>query len=374
MPVLPETSPMPGEVLHILVVEDHVDALVMLERILEESNAGYETTPATNVPDARRCLLEREYAAVLIDVGLPGQSGMELLEYVHAHHVDTAAIIVTGTEDRRLIDAAFAIGAFGYVVKPYRVGEILISLSNALHRRELEKSNRSHIRELEEKVVDRTTALRHTLAPLSGSLLPPIAAEEVIERLAATLTVRDEETGAHIHRVSAFSALLAERAGLWASDRRELPLAAALHDVGKIGVPDAILQKPGPLTAEERAVMERHTVMGHKLLVDSASAVLSLGAVIALTHHEKWDGTGYPGGLVADAIPVEGRVVAVADVFDALTNDRVYRPAFSVDEAVGMMLQGRAKHFDPGLLDVFLESMDVVLELRDRHKDPAFPR
>jgi putative two-component system response regulator len=361
---------MAGEPLHILVVEDHVDARIMLERILEESDVRYEATPAASVPDARQRLLEREYAAILIDVGLPGQSGMELLEYVHDHHVDTAAIIVTGTEDRKLIDAAFAIGAFGYVVKPYRVGEILISLSNALHRMELEKHNRSHIRELEEKVVDRTTALRHTLAPLSAGRLPPIAAEEVIERLAATLTVRDEETGAHIHRVSAFSALLAERAGLVPLLRRQLPLAAALHDVGKIGVPDAILQKPGPLTPEERAVMERHTLMGHKLLEDSDSAVLVLGAVIALTHHEKWDGTGYPEGLVEEAIPVAGRVVAVADVFDALTNDRVYRPAFPVDEAVAMMVRGRAKHFDPHLLDLFLESMDVVMELRERHKDP----
>jgi putative two-component system response regulator len=365
---------MAGEVFHILVVEDHDDARTMLERILEESDAGYKATPAASVPEARQRLLEREYAAILIDVGLPGQSGMELLEYVRAHHIDTAAIIVTGAEDRKLIDAAFAIGAFGYVVKPYRVGEILISLSNALHRRELEMHNRSHIRELEEKVVDRTTALRRTLAPLAGGLLPPIAAEEVIERLSAALTVRDEETGAHIHRVSAFSALLADRAGLAASEHRELRLAAALHDVGKIGVPDAILQKPGPLTPDERAVMERHTVMGHKLLEDSASAVLSLGATIALTHHERWDGTGYPAGLVQEAIPIEGRIVAVVDVFDALTNDRVYRPAFSIDEAVAMMVRGREKHFDPDLLDAFLGSMDVVVDLRRLHRDPVLSR
>jgi putative two-component system response regulator len=373
MPALPRTSPTNGEVFHILVVEDDVDARVMLQRILEESDAGYEATGAASVPQARQRLLEREYAAILIDVGLPGQSGMELLEYVRAHHVDTAAIIVTGAEDRKLIDAAFAIGAFGYVVKPYRVGEILISLSNALHRREIEMHNRSHIRELEEKVVDRTTALRRTLAPLTGGL-PPIAAEEVIERLSAALTVRDEETGAHIQRVSAFSALLADRAGLVAPDQRQLRLASALHDVGKMGVPDAILQKPGPLTPEERAVMERHTVMGHKLLQDSASEVLSLGATIARSHHERWDGTGYPAGLAGEAIPIEGRVVAVADVFDALTNDRVYRPAFSIDEAVAMMVRGRAKHFDPDLLDAFLESIDVVVDLRERHKDPALSR
>jgi putative two-component system response regulator len=359
-----------GDHSHILIVEDDAQGRLLLETILE-TEGGYETTAAASVPEARQHLLNREYAAVLIDVCLPGQSGIELLEYVHAHHIDTAAIMVTGADDRQLIDEAFAAGAFGYVVKPYRVGELLISLSNALHRRELEMHNRAHIRELEEKVVDRTTALRHTLAPLGGHLLPPIAVEEVIERLSAALTVRHEESGAHIRRVSEYSALLAERAGLAAAQHATLRLASALHDVGKIGVPDAILQKPAPLTPDERAVMERHTLMGHKLLEDSDSAVLSLGAVIALTHHEKWDGTGYPAGLAEETIPIEGRVVAVADVFDALTNDRVYRPAFSVEQAVATMAGGRGKHFDPNLLDAFLESIDAVLALRDRHREPG---
>ena len=361
---------MGGDPTHILIVEDDPQGRLLLERILE-TESDYEVTAAASVTEARRHLLNREYAAVLIDICLPGQSGIELLEYVHAHHIDTAAIMVTGADDRHLIDEAFAGGAFGYVVKPYRVGELLISLSNALHRRELEMHNRAHIRELEEKVVDRTTALRHTLAPLGGPALPPIAVEEVIERLSAALTVRHEESGAHIRRVSEYSALLADRAGLEASGYATVRLASALHDVGKIGVPDAILQKPGPLTPDERAVMERHTLMGHKLLEDSDSAVLSLGAVIALTHHERWNGTGYPVGLAGEAIPIEGRVVAVADVFDALTNDRVYRPAFSVEEAVATMGAGRAKHFDPNLLDTFLESIDAVLALRERHQEPA---
>jgi putative two-component system response regulator len=363
-------TPVNGDQSHVLIVEDDPQGRLLLERILE-TEGDYEVTAAASVVEARRHLLNREYAAVLIDICLPGQSGIELLEYVHAEHIDTAAIMVTGADDRHLIDEAFASGAFGYVVKPYRVGELLISLSNALHRRELEMHNRSHIRELEEKVVDRTRALRHTLAPLGGPVLPPIAVEEVIERLSAALTVRHEESGAHIRRVSEYSALLADRAGLEASDHERVRLASTLHDVGKIGVPDAILQKPGPLTPDQRAVMERHTLMGHKLLEDSDSAVLTLGAVIALTHHERWDGKGYPAGLVEETIPIEGRVVAVADVFDALTNDRVYRPAFSVEEAVATMAGGRAKHFDPNLLDTFLESIDAVLAVRERHQEPA---
>jgi putative two-component system response regulator len=357
-----------GERSHILIVEDDDEGRLLLVRILDEEGV-YESTAVASVAEARRCLQGQEYAAILIDVCLPGESGIDLLAYVHAHHIDTAAIMVTGANDRELIDEAFASGAFGYVVKPYRVGELLISVLNALHRRELEMHSRAHIVELEEKVVIRTSALRQTLAPLA--LLHPIAVEEVIERLSAALTVRHEESGAHIRRVSEYSALLADRGGLTASDHAKVRLASALHDVGKIGVPDAILQKPGPLTIEQRSVMQRHTLMGHKLLEDSDSAVLTLGAVIALTHHERWDGSGYPVGLAFEAIPVEGRVVAVADVFDALTNDRVYRPAFTIDEAIDVMGRGRGKHFDPDLLDVFLDSMDAVLDLRERHREPA---
>jgi putative two-component system response regulator len=359
-----------GERSHILIVEDDDEGRLLLVRILDEEGV-YESTAVASVAEARRCLQEREYAAILIDVCLPGESGIDLLAYVHAHHIDTAAIMVTGANDRELIDEAFASGAFGYVVKPYRVGELLISVLNALHRRELEMHSRAHMLELEEKVVIRTSALRQTLAPLEGGLLHPVAVEEVIERLSAALTVRHEESGAHIRRVSEYSALLADRAGLTASEHAKVRLASALHDVGKIGVPDAILQKPGPLTVEQRSVMQRHTLMGHKLLEHSDSAVLTLGAVIALTHHERWDGSGYPVGLALETIPIEGRVVAVADVFDALTNDRVYRPAFTIDEAVDVMARGRARHFDPNLLDAFLDSMDAVLDLRERHREPA---
>ncbi|HYR61671.1 MAG TPA: HD domain-containing phosphohydrolase [Actinomycetota bacterium] len=361
---------MKSHVSQVLIVEDDDQGRLLLERILE-TEGGYEATPAASVVEARQFLLNHEYEAILIDVCLPAQSGIALLEYVHARHIDTAAIMVTGHDDRHLIEAAFANGAYGYVVKPFRVGELLISLANALHRRELEIHNRSHVRELEEKVLVRTRALHETLAPLGEEVLPPIAVEEVIERLSAALTVRHEESGAHIRRVSEFSALLADRAGLMTSDHAEFRLASSLHDVGKIGVPDAILQKPGPLTPGERAVMERHTVIGHTLLKGSASAVLSLGATIALTHHERWDGTGYPMGLAAEAIPIVGRVVAIADVFDALTNDRVYRAASSVEEAVATMAHGRAKDFDPALLDAFLGSMDAIVVLAETHKDPA---
>ena len=182
---------------------------------------------------------------------------------------------------------------------------------------------------------------------------------------------RDEDTGAHIERIGRFSVLLAEHIGMDAEFCERLRHAAPLHDVGKVAIPDAILLKPGPLTPEERAIVETHAEEGHRLVRGSSSSILDMAATIALSHQEKWDGSGYPRGLKGEAIPIEGRIVAVADVFDALTSDRVYRKAFSVEEAIQMMREQRGRHFDPVLLDAFMEVLgrtgpDAREELRAR--------
>ncbi len=166
---------------------------------------------------------------------------------------------------------------------------------------------------------------------------------------------RDEDTGAHIERIGRFSTLLAEQTGMDQDFNTCLSHAAPLHDVGKVAIPDAILLKPGSLTVEERAIVETHAEEGYRLLRGSSSSILDMAATIALSHHEKWDGSGYPRGLAGEAIPIEGRIVAIADVFDALTSDRVYRPAFTVERAVEMMREQRGLHFDPVLLDAFLD-------------------
>jgi HD-GYP domain-containing protein (c-di-GMP phosphodiesterase class II) len=182
-----------------------------------------------------------------------------------------------------------------------------------------------------------------------------IAQAETVRRLSMAVEFRDEDTGAHIERIGRFSTLLAERVGLELELCERLSYAAPLHDVGKVAIPDAILLKPGALTAEERAIVETHTEEGHRLLAGSSSSILELAATIALSHHERWDGSGYPRGLAGEEIPIEGRIVAVADVFDALTSDRVYRAAYSVEQAVQMMRGQRGAHFDPELLDAFLD-------------------
>jgi methanogenic corrinoid protein MtbC1 len=206
-----------------------------------------------------------------------------------------------------------------------------------------------HRRTLQSQIDDRSGELRRALTELE------IAQAETVRRLSMAVEFRDEDTGAHIERIGRFSTLLAEQVGL-ESERCELmSYAAPLHDVGKVAIPDAILLKPGSLTPEERAIVETHAEEGYRLLRGSSSSILDMAATIALSHHEKWDGSGYPRGLVGEQIPIEGRIVAITDVFDALTSDRVYRPAFTIERAVEMMREQRARHFDPVLLDTFLE-------------------
>ena len=206
-----------------------------------------------------------------------------------------------------------------------------------------------HRAALQQEIGDRSTELRKALTELE------IAQAETVRRLSMAVEFRDEDTGAHIERIGRFSTLLAEQIGLEEELCARMVHAAPLHDVGKVAIPDAILLKPGRLTPEERAIVETHAEEGHRLLKGSSSAILDMAATIALSHHEKWDGSGYPRGVVGEAIPIEGRIVAIADVFDALTSDRVYRKAFAVEKAVEMMREERGKHFDPVLLDAFME-------------------
>jgi HD-GYP domain-containing protein (c-di-GMP phosphodiesterase class II)/methanogenic corrinoid protein MtbC1 len=202
---------------------------------------------------------------------------------------------------------------------------------------------------LQQEIDGRSGELKRALSELE------IAHAETVRRLSMAVEFRDEDTGAHIERIGRFSRLLGEQIGMDPEFCVRLSHAAPLHDVGKVAIPDAILLKPGPLTPAERAIIETHAEEGHRLVRGSSSAILDLAATIALSHQEKWDGTGYPRGLAGEAIPIEGRIVAVADVFDALTSDRPYRKAFPVEEAVRMMLDQRGRHFDPVLLDAFME-------------------
>jgi putative two-component system response regulator len=359
-----------AETERILIVDDEGAIRTLLVRLLGAH--GYECVAAESPAAARRHLSAQPFALVLSDGNMPGESGFDFAHEVHLDYPDTAVVLVTGVDDRRIAEAALAQGAYGYVLKPFKANELLINVVNALRRRSLEIENRHHRDRLEQTVLERTSTLRDTIARLEASEGEARRLrEETIRRLSWAAEFRNQETGQHIVRMSLYCALLARLAGIDAERTELIRIASPMHDVGKIGIPDRILLKPGVLTDEERQVMEAHAEMGHGILAGSNVELLDLAALMALTHHERIDGTGYPRGLAGDEIPLEGRIAAVADVFDALTSDRVYRPAYQPDEARRLMLEGRGTQFDPWLLDLFFGAFDEGLEIRRATADGA---
>jgi putative two-component system response regulator len=342
----------------------------MLGRLLEQY--GYTCTLAGSAKEARRCLQEKEFALILCDVNMPGESGLDLVRYVLREHHHTAAVMVTGLDNPQLAAAALEIGAYGYILKPFESNEILINVANALRRRRLEIENQAHRERLELTVLERTAALRHAIESLERAEKElRLSREETIQRLAIAAEYRDGATAQHIQRMSHYCSLLAQRCGLDAERCELIRIASPMHDIGKIGVSDAILHKPEALSAEEWRVMQRHPAYGALLLEGSSSPLLKMAREIALTHHERWDGSGYPRGLKGDAIPACGRILAVADVYDALRSQRCYKPAFSHERAVEIILYGDGRsmpeHFDPELLRVFREMHGHFGELHGQY-------
>jgi putative two-component system response regulator len=352
----------------ILIVDDEGPIQRMLGRLLEQY--GYTCTLAGSAKEARRCLQEKEFALILCDVNMPGESGLDLVRYVLREHHHTAAVMVTGLDNPQLAAAALEIGAYGYILKPFESNEILINVANALRRRRLEIENQAHRERLELTVLERTAALRHAIESLERAEKElRLSREETIQRLAIAAEYRDGATAQHIQRMSHYCSLLAQRCGLDAERCELIRIASPMHDIGKIGTPDHILLKPGKFTPEEFKAISLHPEIGYRILSGSGAELLNLAATIAWTHHEKFDGSGYPRGLRGESIPLEGRIATIADTFDALTTKRVYKPAFPLDEAIEIMRSRRGKDFDPALLDTFLDAMDDVLAIRAEYAD-----
>ena len=352
----------------VLIVDDEEQVRAVLARLLQRDGHSVET--ASNVAAALDRLETGWFELVLCDINMPGESGIELVPRALGRNADLAVLMVSGNDDPELAEKALELGAYGYVVKPFRTSELVIAVANALRRRRLEIENRGHRERLEQTVLARTKELRAAVERLERQEEElQRSREETIHRLARAAEFHNHETGRHIERVSEYSALLAERVGLPPERVELIRLASPLHDLGKIAVSDRVLLKPGPLSADERALMERHAETGYRMLAESGNELLDLAATIAWTHHERVDGTGYPRGLAGDAIPLEGRITAIADVFDALTTQRVYRPALSLDETVRILRAGRGEHFDARLLDAFLASLPAVLAILEKHAD-----
>ncbi len=358
---------MSGE--RILVVDDEAPVRQAFSRALLAD--GYECATAEGVPRARELLAADRYDLVICDLNMPGESGMTLLEELDKAHSEIAVLMATGEDDPALAHAASERGADGYMIKPFSRNELLIHVDCTLERaRRRRRQRRLGDRSLQE-ARERATEVREALVDVAErERLIDSQRAEMLRRLAEAVGQRDLETGAHIRRIGRDSALLARAYGLDEEAVRAIDLAAPMHDVGKVAIPDSILLKPGELSQGEREVMQRHTQIGHDILAYSGSPLLDLAAEIALTHHERFDGSGYPAGLSAEGIPLAGRIVAIADVFDALTSDRPYRPRLPLEHALEIMRKGRGTHFDPALLDSFLEHLDEVLEVSGIATDP----
>lgn len=352
----------------VLVVEGDDDRRSALVTLLEGD--GYSCVPAANASEAHSHLDAAEFDLIVSCMGARAGSGLDLLLHVVAEHEGVATVVVTDGEDAASARGALDAGAFGSVVRPYKDHNLLLSVDGALHRRRAEMNGRAQRARLEQMVQVRTGEMWTYVADLEKAHRDlRLLQEETIQRLSLAAEFRDDETPRHIQRMSHYAALIADLAGMDADRCERVRIASALHDVGKIGIPDHILMKPGPLDPEERAIMERHCEIGHRILSGSNAPVLKLAATIAMTHHERIDGSGYPHGLVAQAIPIEGRIAAIADVFDALTTDKVYRAAVPVDEAVDIMMGESGKHFDAALLDVFFSGKIRILGIKDRFAD-----
>ncbi len=344
--VLPFDWPLPGQDpkdVRILVLDDQEIIRVQLKRILQKS--GFTTLEAADARAALEILNREPVDLLLSDIRMPGMTGLDLVHAL-AHRIpDIAVVMVSGMDSMEMALECLHYGAYGYVLKPFKTSGILIAVADALRRRMLELEHRDREEILARRVREQTEEIRNSR-------------EEISYRLLSASEHRDNETGAHVRRIGLYAAEMGRLLG-WNLEGVDCILAAApTHDIGKIGVPDRILQKDGPLTDEEWIIMKTHTAMGANILRDSGVPFIQMGARIAASHHERFDGSGYPLGIRGTQIPIEARLTCLVDVYDALCSKRVYKQAWSEEEALGYLRGQRGKHFDPELLGVFLDHYD----------------
>jgi putative two-component system response regulator len=349
----------------ILVVDDEEYLRGIVARRL--SRDGYDCECAGGGAEAVEAMKRRDFSLVVSDINMPDMSGIDLLREIRSSHPRTGVIMLTGVDDRTTAGEAIEIGAYGYILKPFETSELLINVANALRRRELEMQRDRYEEQLEEAVRQRTKELQ-------------VAQDVTIHGLAVLAEYRDNETGGHIMRTQHYVGILAETLAAHPRFRSRLDSATVglfakstpLHDIGKVGIPDAILQKPGRLTPEEFEIMKRHTIYGRDAIARAESMLgaeadnsfLRVAREITVSHHEKWDGSGYPFGLAGEDIPLVGRIMAVIDVYDALISRRVYKPPFTHRRAMDIITEGDGRvmpgHFDPHVLEVFVARQEDI--------------
>ncbi|MBN2125065.1 MAG: response regulator [Deltaproteobacteria bacterium] len=322
----------------ILIVDDEASVQSLLRRIV--GRVGRECSLASSAEEARRIMEEESFDLVLCDIRLPGESGIGLVTHIVADYPETAVIMVSGVEDPKVAEKALEIGAYGYIIKPFKPSEIIINISSALRRQRLETESRHYRENLERMVESRTTKLRETL-------------DGIIQVVVHIVESRDPYTAGHQRRVAELACAIAQEMGCPEEQIKGIRMAGIIHDIGKISIPSEILSKPGRLSDMEFELIRAHPQVGYEILkgIDFPWPV----AEIAYQHHERMDGAGYPRGLKDREILLEARIISVADVVEAMSSHRPYRPALGMDVALEEIFKNRDKSYDPDAVDACLE-------------------
>jgi putative nucleotidyltransferase with HDIG domain len=331
-------------VVRVLAVDDELAASKLIALML--SSPAFHCTTASSGEEALVVLQGEQFDAVISDLQMPGISGLELLTKVRRSYPHMAFLVTTGVDDLEVGVQAMRCGADDYLVKPLRESAIRVSLESALHKRQLEQEVENYRQHLEEMVVERTGRLDAALHQLENNY------ENTLQALGAAIDLRDSETAGHSRRVCRYSLEIARALGWSEKQLENLARGAYLHDIGKLGIPDRILLKPGLLSVEERNLMQRHVQIGFDLV--KGIDFLSEASEIVLMHHERYDGCGYPRGLRGSEILLGARIFAIADTLDAITSDRPYRRASAFESAREIIRQCSGSQFDPLVVDVFL--------------------
>lgn len=349
----------------ILIVDDEASNVLLLQRILDI--AAYKQVQSTEDPrQVVEMFRQRAFDIVLLDLNMPYMNGYEVMEQLQAEAGENMPMVLmlTAQHAQEFRQHALDNGALDYVTKPFNAEELLSRIRNLVDVKLARDFIHKQKEILEQKVAQRTHELELRTSELHETRL------QVVRRLGRAAEYRDNETGLHIVRMSKMAAALGKVAGMNEYECDLLLNAAPMHDIGKLGIPDNILLKPGKLEADEWTIMQTHAQIGADILSGDDSELLKMAEEIALTHHEKWNGKGYPNGLVGEDIPLAGRLCALSDVFDALTSVRPYKKAWSVEKAVDLIKEESGEHFDPRLVELFLQLLPEMIAIKEQYAEP----